>query len=310
MKPSFLAARPDARWAGAPKELRGGCDGVEFEVLGRWWGKRWSVTSEAPFPMPERLLLFASRKGMEHGFWRDFRVGDPAFDHRHFVFSDTPALLPIIMGPQTRHALGARTALDDALTLYVRGGVARVTGQNDADDDTALTRHLDVHRALAADHQTFLTAWDELVTSAQGRADPRWPPTGTVMNPVGALRLYLTWAEAARRDVDWLAREDSLRTNLAGNDGRQRSRWSLREAEPFEAHDLELGAGRYLVTGKPTLSTPALEALVLRGKIVAISSSAQVRVAVRGLATTSQLQAMLRLLETLLQAADSGSPYR
>lgn len=301
MLPPFLYARPDVAWRAASPGMRAVVDGVVVTARSRWWGKRWTTTSESTFPVPEPLLLFASRKGMDHGFWRDYRIGDPAFDQRHFVFSDSPALLPLILGPQTRRALGTKTRLDDALTLYVVGGVSRISGTNHGDDTTALARHLDVHRALARDHEELMAAWAALVEKVHGRAEPHWPPSGIVMNPVGALRLSLAWLP---KD------EDSLRTKLAGQDGRPRARWKLREAEPFDESNLEIGHRRMVLAGTPTLPRAQLDQLVDRGAIVGISCAAEVEVAVRGVATEAQLANMVRVLEQVLKAADSGTPYR
>lgn len=301
MLPAFLQARSDVAWRAASPGLRATVDGVTVTARSRWWGTRWVVTSESEFPVPEPLLLFASRKGMDHGFWRDYRIGDAPFDQRHFVFSDSPALLPLIIGPHTRRALGAKTRLDDALTLYVVGGVSRVSGTNQASDTTAVARHVDVHRALAQDHEELMAAWAALVTKVHGRAEPHWPPAGTLMNPVGALRLSLRWAP---KD------EDSLRTKLAGQDGRGRARWKLREAEPFENSNLEIGHRRMVLVGNPTLARPQLEQLVDRGSIVSISCASEVRVAVRGVASEAQLGDMVRVLEQVLKAQDSGTPYR
>ena len=301
MLPAFLEARPDAGWRAASPGTRGTVDGVTLTARSRWWGKRWTMTSESTFPVPEPLLLFASRKGMDHGFWQDYRLGDAAFDQRHFVFSDSPALLPLILGPQTRRAIGVKTQLDDALSLYVVGGVSRVSGTNHGDDITAVTRHLDVHRALALDHEELMAAWTALLSKVHGRAEPHWPPAGIVMNPVGALRLSLGWLP---KD------EDSLRTKLAGQDGRARARWKLREAEPFEESNLEIGHRRMVLRGNPTLPKPQLDQLVDRAAIVSISCAAEVRVAVRGVATEAQLGNMVRVLEQVLKAADSGTPYR
>jgi len=298
--PAFLQARP-AEWRSASPGLRATIDGVTITARSRWWGKRWTVTSESAFPVPEPLLLFASRNGMDHGFWRDYRIGDPAFDQRHFVYSDSPALLPLILGPQTRRAVAARTRLDDALSLYVVSGVSRVSGTNHAGDATAITRHLDVHRALAHDHEELMAAWIALVGKVHGRAEPHWPPAGTVMNPVGALRLSLAWVP---KD------EDSLRTRLVGQDGRARARWRLREVEPFEDSNLEIGHRRMVLAGTPTIAKALLEQLVDRAAIVSITCAAEVSVAVRGVATEVQLGNMVRVLEQVLKAPDSGTPYR
>lgn len=301
MLPAFLQAAAGVTWQPASPGQRAQIAGVTVTARSRWWGKRWTVTSESSFPVPEPLVLFVSRKGMDHGFWRDYRIGDAAFDQRHFVFSDLPALLPLVIGPATRRALGAKTWLDDALTLYVVGGIARVSGTNAGDDATAIARHLDLHHALAHDHEALRAAWATLVESAHGRADPHWPLAGTLMSPVGALRVSLAWSS---RD------EDSLRTIMIGQPERRRARWKLREAEPFEDGNVAIGGRRMVLTGTPTIPRAQLDPLVERGAFVSIACANEVRVAVRGVATEAQLGAMARALEHVLHAADSGTPYR
>lgn len=301
MLPAFLQARGDVAWQAAFPGLRARIEGVTLTARSRWWGKRWTVTSESAFPVPEPLLLFVSRKGLDHGFWRDYRIGDAAFDQRHFVYSDTPALLPLVIGPATRRAIGAKTLLADALTLYAVNGVSRVSGTNRASDETAIERHLEVHRALAHDHADLMAAWTALVDKVHGRAAPHWPPAGTLMNPIGSFRVSLVWLP---RD------EDSLRTRIVGQDGRPRARWTLREAEPFEEGNLEVGHRRMILTGIPSLPRSILEQLVGRGAIASIACASDVSVTVHGVATESQLATMVRVLEQVLKAADSGAPYR
>lgn len=176
MDPEFVRARKDGAWQVASRTLSGTCAGVDITGERRWWGGRWALTSAAPFPVPETLILFVSVSGMEHGFWRDLLVGDPGFDRSHFIFCDTPALLPLVLGPATRQALRDSEEIRDALTLYVRGGVTRVMGTSSEDDPRAIDRHLAVHHALAEDHRACLASWQELMTSSHGRADATWPP--------------------------------------------------------------------------------------------------------------------------------------
>lgn len=311
MPPRFFTAAPlDVRQEIGARELAGACDGVAFEAHRRWWGRRWIVASHSELLVPEPLLVFASRKGMEHGFWRDFRVGDARFDREHFVFSDTPALLPLILGPATRAALAAAAPLDDALALYIRGGLCRVTGTNDGDDEQALRRHLAVHRGLATDHQAFLAAWKELVSGVHGRAEAVWPPVGVVMTRVGGLRVFVRWTPATETEADWLVREDSLRTVIVGHDGRPRARWSVKEVSPGVQPNFEVGTNRYLLSGAPTLARPVIEQLVRRTQFVSLTCSRDASISVRGIASESQLSEMVRAIEQILQATDTGSPYR
>lgn len=309
--PRFVQARKDGTWRVATRSLTGTCAGVDFTGERRWWGGRWALTSAAPFPVPEKLVLFVSARGMEHGFWRDLIVGDVGFDQSFFIFCDTPALLPLVLGPATRGVLSKHEKLRDALTLYVRGGTTRVLGTCDEDDPHAVARHLAVHRALAEDHRACLAGWQELVAAAHGRADETWPPVATIMSRTGTLTVHASWSAPTTRDgADWELSADSLRTHINGHDGRKRKRWTLLEMEPGVAGTHRMGRRHVTVLGQPSISLPLLDDLVYDGDIVSISCGAAVSVAMRGLAGPRQMNAGLRIIELIVDPRGSTSPYR
>lgn len=311
MDPGFVEARKDGSWLVASRSLTGSCDGVEFTGERRWWGGRWALTSAAPFPVPEKLILFVSARGMEHGFWRDLIVGDPSFDAAFFIFCDTPALLPLVLGPATRRALRDHPQLRDALTLYVRAGVTRVLGTCSEDDPRAVDRHIAVHRALAEDHRACLTGWQELMAGAHGRADEKWPPVATIMSRTGTLTVHASWTAPTTRDgADWELSADSLRTHINGHDGKRRRRWTMLEMEPGVAGSHRLGRRHVTILGQPSISMPLLDELVYDGDLVSISCGSSVSVAMRGVARPRQMNAALRIIELIVDPRGTGSPYR
>lgn len=311
MDPGFVEARKDGTWLVATRSLTGTCAGVELTGERRWWGGRWALTSAAPFPVPENLILFISARGMEHGFWRDLTVGDKIFDGAFFVFCDTPALLPLVVGPATRRALRDFHRLRDALTVYVRAGVTRVIGTCDEDDPLAVDRHLAVHRALAEDHRACLAGWQELMAGAHGRADEKWPPVATIMSRTGTLTVHASWTAPTTRDgADWDLSADSLRTHINGHDGRKRKRWTMLEMEPGVAGTHQLGRRHVTLLGEASISMPLLDELVYDGDIVSITCGSSVSVAMRGLAGTRQMNTGLRIIELIVDPRGTGSPYR
>jgi hypothetical protein len=311
MDPAFIQARKDGEWRVASSSLTGTCAGVEVTGERRWWGGRWKLTTAAAFPVPETLILFVSASGMEHGFWRDLVVGDPGFDRSYFIFCDTPALLPLVLGPATRQALADHDEVRDALTLYVRGGITRVLGTCNEGDKRAIDRHLAVHRALAEDHRACLASWQELMTASHGRADESWPPVATIMSRTGTLTVHASWTAPTTRDgADWDRSADSLRTHIRGHDGKPRRRWSMIEMEPGIAGTHRLGRRHATIYGVPSISVPLLDDLVYMGNIVSIRCGSEVTVAMRGLAGPRQINAALRIIELIVDPEGTGSPYR
>ena len=303
-----IEGRKDVAWNVEPRTITGRCDGLELTAARRWWGGRWQVTSAAPFPVPGGPLVFASRRGMEHGFWRDVVVGDRAFDAAYFIYSDVPALLPHLLGPATRAALRDRGPHGDDLTLYARGGTTRVTSGPHARDLTAIDRHLAVHRALATDHAACRARWREVIASAGGRAGPDWPPTATLLRPIGTVFVNLTWRAVPRRDddADWAAAASSLRTELASHDERPRRSWSAHEVGATTPATHSLGGRRFVVRGRPSCAIPQLDQLVARAGAASIVCGPQVAVALHGFATASQLEAAARILHLVVEGVDAA----
>lgn len=292
--------------------MRATISGVDVECESRWWNQ-WNVTGESAFPVPEKLILFVSAKGMDHGFWRDLLVGDPAFDDRFFIFCDTPALLPVVLGEATRQALRDAGPNRHDIELYVRDGRVRTKSITFKTDVTTIDRHLAVHRALAADHRGFLKRWQDQMSDASGRAELVWPPNATLLRPSGALLVNLAWTAPTTRDAsDWEDAATSMRTEITVHDDRPRATWSLREVGPSVACTHVFGKRRFVLAGPLPIRPPVLDGIVERSDLASITVRAnRITVGVHGIATARQIDGAVRIVQILVEAtADTTSPYR
>lgn len=273
----------------------------------RWWGNQFTATSESELVVPERLIVFISERGMDHGFWRDLAVGDAAFDARFFVFCDSPALLPIICGEATRQAMS-----NTDVVLYVRDGRVRTTGLV-KDKEEEIERHVAVHRAITADHKAFLASWKERMDSAAGRADAVWPPTATLLRPSGALLVKLAWSAPKGRDAsDWDEAADSMRTLVTAHDDRERMRWTLREVSATTPCTHILAGRRFTLVGKLPFSLQQLDGIIRQGQLASIAvHEKSITVGVHGIARANQIEGAVRVIHLVVEAtADTSSPYR
>lgn len=308
MSLAFVDAHPAAQWSRGSRIVRGALDGIELVGESRWWGHQWNLTARSAFAVPERMIVFVSERGMDHGFWRDLRTGDAAFDRRFFTFCDTPALLPLVVGPATRGALAAA----ESTVLYVRDRAVATTSIALAKDAAAFDRHLAIHRALADDHRACLADWKQRITDAGGRADDGWPPTATLLRPAGALLVSLAWTTPRTRDAaDWEAAAQSLRTEVSAYDDRPRMHWTLREVRTTAPTHV-LGGRPFELVGTLPMPLATLDAIVARSPIAAIVvRETRITVGVHGLATARQLDGAVRVVQLVVDAAhEASSPYR
>ena len=308
----FVNAAKTGQWKVRGASLTGDCEGVAFVGERSWWGGRWTVVGEAPFAMPEKVVLFVSEEGMEHGFWRDMTVGDSNFDYRHFVFCDTPGLLQLIVGPSTRDAIGRR-GKGKPIVVYARDGLLRTKGTNDDNDETAIARHVAIHRAFAEDHAALVAKWQSCLASASGRGNSTWPLSGQINSRVGTLLVGLTWEmrPETRDGAEWESSYRSLRTEVSAFGDREKARWVLEEVGEGIRATHAVGQRRYALTGTPSVSFDRIATLVEEADLVSLAFGPKLVVSLSDLANERRLQAAVALIEELLQAqSTSRSPYR
>jgi hypothetical protein len=313
VKLDFVNAAKTGRWKVAGASLTGECEGVAFTGERLWWGGSWTVVGEAEFRVPEKVLLFISEEGMEHGFWRDMSVGDSTFDLDHFVFCDTPGLLRLFVGPATRKAIAQREKGQKPITVYARNGRLRTKGKNAADDDGAIARHVAIHQAFATDHAALVDKWQTCLASASGRGGTTWPLSGQINSRVGTLLVGLTWEmrPESRDGAEWDSGYRSLRTEVSAFGDRDKPQWTLAEVGAGTRATHVIGKRRYQLRGTPNVSFERMARFVEDSDLVALSFGAKLTVSLRDLATERRLQSAVALIEQLLNVqATSQSPYR
>ncbi|MGE0397365.1 MAG: hypothetical protein AB7T06_11635 [Kofleriaceae bacterium] len=313
MKLDFISAAKTGRWKVAGASLTGECEGVTFAGERAWWGGRWTITGEAPFAMPEKVLLFISEEGPDHGYWRDMTAGGAQFDYRHFVFCDTPGLLRLIVGPSTREAMLDREPGHKPIIVYARNGFVRTTGKHDASEERAIARHVAIHRALAKDYELVLATWQTRLASASGRGASTWPPTGQINSRVGTLSVGLTWElpPESRDAAEWESGYVSLRTEVSAFGDRDKPRWVLDEVGYGVPSTHQIGRRQYRLRGTPSVPIARIANLVEEADLVALAFGPKLTVSLRDLASERRLQAAVGLVEQLLAPqARTTSPYR
>lgn len=312
MKLDFVDAAKTGRWKVASATLTGECEGVAFVGERAWWGGRWTIAGEAELAFPEKVLLFISEEGMEHGFWRDMSIGHTSFDQRHFVFCDTPGLLQLVVGAATRQAIGSR-GKGKPITVYARNGRLTTKGKNADDDITAIARHVAIHRAFAEDHAALVSKWQSCLASASGRGGTTWPLNGQINSRVGTLLVGLTWETPpeSRDGAEWESSYASLRTEVSAFGDRGKARWVISEVGASKPATHVIGQRRYVVTGKPSVPIDRIAKAIEDADLVSLAFGARLTVSLRSLANERRLIAAVALIEQLLHAqASSSSPYR
>jgi hypothetical protein len=269
------------------------------------------------------MILFISERGMDHGFWRDMDVGHhdldgkadhvrAGFDGRHFVFCDIPGLLRLVVGTETIRAFH-RKSQEHPIVLYVRDRIVKTKSTHDPDDETAIARHVAIHRGLAADHATLVSSWQTRLATASGRGNTTWPLTGQINSRVGTLLVAVTWEmqPESRDGAEWYQGYHSLRTEVTATGDRTKPRWTLVETAPGQRPTHRIGERTYTLSGTPSMPIDRIARIVEDTELVALGFGSALRISLPGLANAKQLAASRSLVETLLHAQQSSeSPYR
>ncbi len=288
--------------------------GASFHAQKRWWSRQWVVVGHSPSPWPEPMVLYIARDRVEHGYWRDVAVGDPAFDARYFVYCDAPALAPLVVGPATRAAFDASFDEDSPRTLTLHVAHERVETESivERDDPAATHRHAEVHRGLAADARAVTASWDRLAAALGGKLTRAWPPALALLRPIGDVVIEMRWQRThGASAAEWAAAEDSLVTKLTALDARAAAPgWRL-AAMPRRTPDSIAIGGRWL---EPRGAVPDLAALaptlLVAGAAGVMCDPRETSISLAGLASLGRVTEALGLLDRLVDPQQRASPYR
>ncbi len=273
-----------------------------------WLTARWSVVASSPWP-GEPMTLYITAGRVHHGYWRDLLVGDAAFDRRHFVYADNPALLPLVVGPDARRAIAAA---GPAFAVHARHGRLYTEERADKTDAALAYRHHDVHAAFAADHERAIARWTQFAELLDGRVLARWPPVLALLRPIGTIIVSLTWRIPESSDsVEWSRVGESLVTELLAERGGPGPAWRLdRGLATIGAHE-RIGDRHFEVVGEPTLSRAELADAIERAGIVGMRVDRQVVLSLAGMiGERARLDAAIRLISRIIAPSIPDSPYR
>ena len=270
------------------------------------FASQWKISATSPLP-GERLTLYVTSGSVDHGYWRDLLVGDDAFDRRHFVYCDNPALLPLAVGVETRDAI---VAAGPRLALHVHRGRLETEERTDDYGPAVVRRHHDVHLAFAADHARAIARWERYAEAFEGRVLAKWPPVLALMRPVGAVIVSLTWRVPDGSDADWPRAAASLSTELLV-DGASGPAWRLDEGLATIGAHHKIGHRWFDVHGEPTLSRTELGHAIERADIVSLRVDRQITMRLAGMiAERARLEAAITLASRIVAPDAPDSPYR
>ena len=288
--------------------------GASFHAQKRWWSQRWVLFGQSRSPWPEPMVLYIARDRIEHGYWRDVLVGEPAFDARYFIYCDTPALAPLIVGQATRAAIDASfdARSPRTLTLHVTREIAETESIVERDDPDATHRHAEVHRGLAADARAVTESWALLADALGGRLTRAWPPALTLLRPIGDVVIEMRWQRTHGSSAsEWAVAEASLVTKLTALDAHPGAPgWQL-VAVPMRTPDSIAIGPRWV---EPRGAAPDLgavaPALVGAGVASVTYEPREVSLSLAGLASAGRVTEALALLDRLVDPTQRASPYR
>jgi hypothetical protein len=279
---------------------------VSITAQAAWYARsRWTVTSVSSLALPIDSSLFVSKGGGAYGYWRNAPPGLAGY----FGYCDSPALMPIIVGPRTRAALFAHDSptwssspsfdTRGPVELHIRDRIIETRTRTDDVDSTVLDDQIAIHAALAADQDALLASWRKAADELHGIVSDPWPPLLTIPRAFGPTMIAMSWPSAGlgNATIDFSA------------DARGAKLWLI-EREPQRTPKCLMLADRpFLTVGEPTVALDKLARLVERAEILSINVRRHVMVRI---AQYSPDPAILGAIVDLIgEIAGAGAePYR
>jgi hypothetical protein len=307
--PGFARRRDDLVWTQRGRTLKADTPDVMITAQSAWYSARWTVTGVSHLLLPEEATLYISRSGAAHGYWRNAPPGMAGY----FGYSDVPALMPILIGRNTRDAIKQHDSPSwateqqdlrdtrESVALHIRGRSVETTTKIDNNDSGAIDDLLAIHHALIADHERLLDDWKSAADQLSGTVETRWPPLITVPRPHGSTTIALRWSPSTAMGSEaWL--------ELTA-DARGAKLWSL-ELEPRATpNSIEIGERQFLVMGDIPIAKDALDRIVTRADLLSINVRRYVIVRIaRSTPDVALLDSLLDLIGELCGA--KSEPYR
>lgn len=305
--PAFAKRRTDLVWARHGRTLTTSTPEVAFTAHRPWYSLgRWTVTAVSPLALPANVTLCVTSSGSVNGYFHNASIGLPDY----FGYCDAPALMPLLVGPRLRDALGAHdypapvdgeTPHRNAAVLHVRNRQVETTTKTYGDDSGVLDAITAIHRSLADDHADLLDRWKAAADELRGTIATSWPPVLTVPRGFGSTTIALRWSPSLQAGSQ---ASIELTTDAHGV-----PLWSM-EREPHPTPNARMIGDRpFLVMGTIPIPIEQVARVVARADITSIivRRHATVRIA-RHTPDPDVLDAVLDLLGHVCGA--NSEPYR
>jgi hypothetical protein len=307
--PAFAKQRTELVWTRDGRTLRTRTPEVAFSAIAHWYSfGRWSLTATSRLALPAHVTAYVSRGGGgRHGYWRNAPIGLAGY----FGYCDVPALMPLVIGPQTRAALldyDTQRRIDPTLqdmrspvVLHIHDGTVETTAKAADDDSRALDDLIAIHHALAADHEDVLDSWKRAADVLAGTLSTAWPPLIEVPRAFGATTIALRWPPSTQAG-------STASIELVA-DARGAKLWSIeREAQPTP-NAIDIAGRPFLVMGRIPIAFDQLARVVARTEIMAITVRRYATVRIAGHTPDPDvLEHVLDLLGAICMAP--SEPYR
>lgn len=304
--PGFARRRSDLVWTRRGRLLLSHTPDVTISAKSAWyWRRRWTVTGVSSLALPVDVTLFIAKSGGAHGYWRNAPPGIAGY----FGYSDTPALMPILVRSRTRSALATHDSPSwsgpstpdtrEPVELHVHERSIETETTTDDSDESVLDDQLAIHQALAADHADVLASWHSAAEELRGIVAQRWPPILTVPRAFGATTIALRWSSGMQ----------GAATIELTADARGAKLWLIEREASRTPASISLAGRPFLAVGEMPIALDKLARVAARAEILSIIVRRHVTVRIaQHEPDAEKLEAVLELIGSL--CGSSSEPYR
>jgi hypothetical protein len=300
--PAFAKRRSELVWTRDHRTLTAHTPEVSFTAESTWYlPGRWVVAAVSTMPIPVDVTLYIAKSGAAHGYWRNAPPGL----RDYFGYCDVPALMPILVGRHTLHAIVQHDNdpqnTRNPVELHVHERRVETTTKVSSSDADIIDDQLAIHQALAADHAEVVDAWKDAADALRGIVATSWPPVITVPRAFGPTSIALRWPSTtqtgARATIELTA------------DARGAPLWLMEREYNATPASKTIAGAPFLVVGEPPIPLDQIARVVERASILSIM--VRRHITVQSAAHAPDARALESVLELIGAICGAGAePYR